>query len=107
MRYNVGIAVNSMDYDKMFNRLCKTYGIKPLSLSEEVALSENARRTRNNKIVIRDTIEHMRVMLDSMESKAQKIPELDKDEHSELVDNWAALIMEAESAVDKAWRYRG
>ena len=77
------------------------YGLKPMSLKEEMNAPENIKRTRANKIEAIDTCSFMRRTIDTIELTALKIPELDDDTHSALVEIWMQAIRYAEKKLDE------
>ena len=81
------------------------YGMKRLSLDEELALSVNERHTRNNKITIIDQLGHMRNMIDQIEHRAQGAPVLDDPTHAEIVEQFRKLVTRANIALESAAMY--
>lgn len=84
--------------------LKKVYGLKPMSLEEEMNAPENIKRIRENKIVAINTCASMRGMLNTIESIALNIPELDDDNHSALVEIWMQAIRYAEEQLNEVLR---
>lgn len=82
----------------------KIYGLQPMTFEEELAAPENIKRTRRNKIAAIDACAFMRRTLDTIESTARKIPELDDDAHSALVELWMQAIRYAEEQLDEVLR---
>lgn len=88
-----------------FNKFCESYGIRPMSVNEEANLPYYEKQTRNNKIHMIDTCESMRRMLNSIEYRMKRAPELNNKEHAELVDNFRKLMDESFKALDKYFRF--
>ena len=82
----------------------KIYGLQPMSLEEEMNAPANIKRTRGNKIAAIDTCAFMRRTLDTIESIALNIPELDDDNHSALVEMWMQAIRYAKEQLDEVLR---
>lgn len=78
------------------------YGIKPLTLEEEWNYPYNAKLTRNNKIKIIDRCETIRNLVETIECRAKAAPELDDDEHAEIIQKLANLVLEARFALESA-----
>ena len=83
----------------------KLYGIKSLSLDEELALSESVKRTRRNKMDIVNVCEHIKRYADSISFTAKQVPELNSADHSALVDEWKDKVLEALHALEDAIKY--
>lgn len=83
------------------------YGLKPLSLEEELALPEPMRRTRNAKIALVDMAEHIAAMADSLKSRARAIPVEDDKYHAELVAELYRRSIAARNALINAVTYDG
>ena len=81
------------------------YGMKQLGLDEELALSENERHTRNNKLTIIGQIDYMRKMIDQIEHRAQGAPVLDDPKHAEIVEQFRNLVTRANIALESAAMY--
>ena len=81
------------------------YGMKRLSLDEELSISDNERRTRNNKLTIIDQLDYMRKMIDQIEHRAQGTPIEDDPKHAELVEEFRKLVTRANVALESAAMY--
>lgn len=71
------------------------YGIKELSVEEELYQNEFAKRTRKNKMDIIDKSEHIRGLIETIEHRARTAPELDDEKHSKLVQELMDHVNEA------------
>lgn len=85
----------------------KHYGMKCLSLEEELALSESERSTRNCKFEIIDICKWMKQYVEQLEDYARKIPVEDDARHAEMVRRLRDEVRRAEIAVDNAVFYDG
>lgn len=75
-----------------YEEICNKYGIMPLSVEEEAALSDTAKKTRQNKMHIIDLCEDMRLQLYSIENRAKSIPETDDAAQADLVTGLTNLV---------------
>lgn len=75
-----------------YEEICNKYGIVPLSVEEEAALSDAAKKTRRNKMQIIDLCEDMRLQLYSIENRAKSIPETDDAAQADLVTDLTNLV---------------
>ena len=75
-----------------YEAICNKYGIVPLSVEEEAALSDAAKKTRQNKMHIIDLCEDMRLQLYSIENRAKSIPETDDTVQADLVADLTNLV---------------
>ena len=64
---------------------CSIYGLKSISLEEEIALPLYVKQTRENKMKIVDMIGWTQRSLNLTELRIKQAPELDSKEHSELI----------------------
>lgn len=84
--------------DKYYER----YGMSRLSLDQELALTENERHTRNNKITVIDQLDYMRKMIDQIENRAKGTPVEDNKDHAELVEQFRQMVTRASIAIESA-----
>lgn len=84
--------------------LTHRYGIKPMSLDEELALPEPVRKTRNNKCMMMDDLYGMTRTVENLLSYIRRIPEENDPSHSELVDEYRKKLHTAKAALDEAHR---
>ena len=85
----------------------KKYGIKNLTFDEEIALPKAQKSTRHNKICIIDNCDYMKMLIDSIESRAKRIPELDEAKHAMLVKEWADKTNEVLRYLEEVALYDG
>ena len=78
------------------------YGIRQMSLAEEMALPENVDMTRRNKMVGIDTCKNARELLETLEIRLRNAPEIDDKDHSILVKELVDQIREIYTAVADA-----
>lgn len=83
--------------------LRSTYGLEALTLEQEIGLTPNTKRTRNNKIKIIDTCAGIRRLLDTIEFRARMAPAEDNQEHVDLVQEFLDAVNEAYKATERAW----
>lgn len=83
------------------------YGLKPMTLEEELNASDNVKSTRRRKIEAIDNISRIRNLLDSIEHTVKTIPELDDGRHAELVDDLATFVLSATRAVERVIFFKG
>ena len=89
----------------MISRSEKIWGMKPLTIDEELSLPENERRTRDNKVIIISQITSMRQMIDQIENRAKGIPVKDDPKHAELVEEFRKMVTRANVALESAAMY--
>lgn len=77
----------------------KTYNLKHYTIDEEAKLPFTVRQTRENKIRIIDTCNFLLREIDSIIAVARLIPELDDENHSEIVNDYANAINNAKCAL--------
>ena len=75
----------------------KRYGLKPISLEEEISLPSYVKQTRENKMKIIDTIMWTRTFLNQIELAIIQAPEVDDKEHSELIQEVYETVKKMES----------
>lgn len=80
----------------------KAYGLKPMSLKEEMDLPSSVKQTRENKIKLVDTITRMERMLACLKTVSIAAPEINDYEHALIMYRFYSAIKEAEKAIDKA-----
>lgn len=80
------------------------YGIKGMTLAEELALPEPVRKTRNNKYMMIDDLYGMTRTVENLLSYIRRIPEENDPSHSELVDEYRKKLHTAKVALDEAHR---
>lgn len=90
--------------ESIYNSVYEGYGIKPMSLEEEINLPMLQKQTRQNKIEIIDTCKHMRNLIDTLEWRAKSAPELNDVRHAALVQEMRDKVKEAYKAVEEAFR---
>lgn len=64
-----------------YGRMCKYYGIKPLTPTQEENISDNEKAIRQCKIDIIDKCVHFRKAIDVMETMAREVEEKDEKEY--------------------------
>ena len=84
------------------NAIFEHYGIQQLTFEEEWNQPENAKQTRRNKMEIIDTCEFARRMLETIERRVRKAPELDDSNHAALVQELADKVKEVYKAIEAA-----
>ena len=90
--------------ESIYNGIYEGYGIKPMSLEEEINLPMLQKQTRQNKIEIIDTCKHMGNLIDTLEWRAKGAPELNDVRHAALVQEMRDKVKEAYKAVEEAFR---
>lgn len=80
------------------------YGIKPMSLDEEMNMSEYAKQTRNNKMKIIDTCNHIKNLIETIELITRQAPEKDDKYHAEIVQLLSDRINTVKVDVEVALR---
>ena len=85
----------------LMNNLCEHYGIKNLSIEEEMNQPEFAKRTRQNKMKIIDVCDNAKNLIETIEIKVRNAPELDDQVHSEIVDDIRKEVEEMYKSVEK------
>lgn len=85
----------------------KHYGMKVLSLEEELALSESERSTRNCKTEIIDTCRWMKEYVEYLEEYSRQIPVEDNIRHAEMVRRLRDKVKTASLAIEIACFYHG
>lgn len=71
------------------------YGLKPMSLEEEMNAPANIKSTRNAKVHCNHTLNFIIRTCESELSRCRKIPELDDDHHAEIVKKYETCINKA------------
>lgn len=92
---------NNNDYYK------QNYGIEMLSLEDEEKLPYKIRRTIDNKIDIVDTCDWIIIFAEQTRERARRIPMLDDEVHSAMVDKYRKLVVDAYEAMKRATFYNG
>lgn len=82
----------------------RIYGIKPLTVEEELNYPANAKQTRNNKMKIVDMCERIRSLIYVIECRAKGAPELDDAKHAALVQELADKVRDAHSLLKSTWQ---
>lgn len=62
------------------------YGIKPMGLDEHLALPAPVRQTRNNKVNLVNTLDHIEVWTRQLREITKRIPEDNDQCHADLVE---------------------
>lgn len=70
----------------------KLYGLTPMSLKEEINISETVRLKRSAKINIVDDCKSIRMMLETIEDRAKGIPEIEDEEHLAFVKEYQRKV---------------
>lgn len=76
------------------------YGIPEMTIEEEINLPQYAKRTLGNKIRIVDWCDNMEHAIASIRRRAQQAPIKNDAEHSDLVQRWTLLVMQANRLLD-------
>lgn len=76
-------------------RMYEYYGIKDMTLDQEINLPENEKKTENNKIRMIDELAFIERIAKEKIEYARRIPMLNSDKHSKLVNEYASKIHEA------------
>lgn len=74
----------------------KIYGLQPMTFDEELAAPDNVKQTRRNKMTIIDNCAFMKRAIESVESRAKRIPEEDDAAHAKLIDDWCRKVLAVE-----------
>ena len=88
----------------LMSNMERIYGIKLLTVEEELNYPANAKQTRNNKMKIVDTCEHIKNLINVIECRAKGAPELDDAKHAALVQELADKVRNAQSLLESTWR---
>lgn len=88
----------------IYENIFKTYGIRRLTLEEEINLPKYAKQTRQNKMKIIDTCKHAESLIETIKWRTKCAPELDDERHAELVQEMMDKVNEAYKAIEVAWR---
>lgn len=81
------------------------YGIEPMSLERETALSAPMRATRNNKVNAIDACSRIRETASMMEEYVRRIPVLDNEAHAEVVRKLTENILSIQIALESARKH--
>ena len=102
---NFGLSLQGGNYmDMIGNAIINNYGLRPLTLEEELNQPELVKQTRGNKMKIIGTCEFAKTLIDTIEIRIRKAPELDDEWHATLVQELADKVNEAYKAIEKAAR---
>jgi hypothetical protein len=91
------MKTNHMDiiftcYIKNASILEERYGLVPMTFEEEINVSKTVSLKRTAKVNIVDEIASIRMMLDSIESRAKGIPENEDLHHLEMVEAYRRKV---------------
>lgn len=84
----------------------RIYGIKPLTVEEELNYPASAKQTRNNKMKIIDTCEQIKKLIETIEVIANAAPERDDKRHAALVQELTDKVCDALSTLESTWKTR-
>ena len=76
------------------------YGIPKMTFEEEVNLPPLAKRTLGNKIKIVDWCDNMEHVIETIRNRAKGTPIKDDERHSDLVQKWTLMVMQANRLLD-------
>lgn len=92
--------------EREVKNISEHYGIRNLSLQEEMKLPRYERLTRNNKVNIINSCESMKKVIDSIETRTRKIPEKDDYDHCMMVMEYTKLCHKAWEELQKMYLYK-
>lgn len=90
---------------KMSNYLNEQYGLRPMSICEELEASENVRAIRYGKMKVVDDCNAIIRQAENIVSRAKRIREKDDAELSEYIQGWLDLVHSARIKMDAASEY--
>ena len=88
-----------MNYENWMERC---YGLKAMSLEEEMNLPTPMKQTRNNKMKMIDQLNLVSRRVDGLINYIKLIPEENDENHAALVQELADVVDEISKAVSKA-----
>lgn len=80
----------------------KIYGLKPMTLEEEINAPDMVTCLRRSKIDIHDRCESIKMKVDTIELTAKMILEKDDEQYVELINRFERMIKEADNLLYEA-----
>lgn len=87
---------------KMKDHLHEVYGLKPMTISEEIDAPKNIRAIRYSKMKVIDDCNAIIIQAENIIRRAQKISEIDEDERAEYLQEWLKLVHSTRIKMDSA-----
>ena len=87
------------------DRIHEAYGLKPMTITEEINAPRNIKAIRYSKIFIIDDCKAIIKEAENIISRAQKVSEIDEDERAEYLQKWLALVHSIRIKMDSATEF--
>lgn len=91
-------------FEDIYENINNTYGLKPMSIEDEINLPKYAKQTRLNKVKIIDTCKYAESLIETIRWRTRKAPELDDERHAALVQEMMDKVDEMYKAIETACR---